>query len=71
MDNRKIFSERLRELIEDDGRSVNAIAAEIGIPQQTLQRYLHCQRSVSMENLVKIALFFDISTDYLLGLRDY
>lgn len=40
----EIFSENLKMLIGD--RSVSEIAREIGIPQQTLSRYLHCQREI-------------------------
>ena len=47
------LAERLKELIND--RSVSSVAKDIGIPQQTLSRYLLCQREIGLENLCKIA----------------
>lgn len=70
MDIQQKFAANLKLLIQNDGRTVSAIALAIGIPQQTLQRYLHCERMVSVPNLVKIAKFFDESIDYLLDLKD-
>lgn len=63
------FSERLKELLQ--GESVNSIAKKIGIPQQTLSRYILCQREIGLENLCKIANYFDEDLDYLVGRKDY
>ena len=65
----KKFAERLKELIGN--RSVSQIAKEIGIPQQTLSRYLLCQREIGLENLIKIANYFNEDLDYLTGRKDY
>lgn len=63
------FSERLKELLQ--GESVNSLAKKIGIPQQTLSRYILCQREIGLENLCKIANYFDEDLDYLVGRKDY
>lgn len=63
------FSERLKELI--GARSICQIAKEIGIPQQTISRYLLCQREIKLENLCKIADYFHEDLDYLTGRKDY
>lgn len=63
------LAERLKELIND--RSVSSIAKDIGIPQQTLSRYLLCQREIGLENLCKIADYFGESLDYLVGRKEY
>ena len=47
------------------------VAKEIGIPQQTLSRYLHGKREIGIENLCKIADHFDIDLDLLTGRRDF
>lgn len=65
----KKFAERLKELIGN--RSVSQIAKQIGIPQQTLSRYLLCQREIGLENLIKIANYFNEDLDYLTGRKDY
>ena len=63
------FAERLKELIGSE--SISSIAKKIGIPQQTLSRYLLCQREIGLENLCKIADYFDESLDFLTGRKDY
>ena len=63
------FAENLRELIGNT--SVNEFSKRIGIPQQTISRYLLCQRAVSLENLCKIADYFDESIDVLVGRKDF
>lgn len=62
------FSKRLRELLGE--KSVSQIAKEIGIPQQTLSRYLLCQREIGLENLCKIADYFDEDLDYITGRKN-
>lgn len=63
------FSERFKELLQ--GESVNSLAKKIGIPQQTLSRYILCQREIGIENLCKIANYFNEDLDYLVGRKDY
>lgn len=62
------FSKNLRNLIGD--MSVNEFSKKVGIPQQTLSRYLLCQREITLENLCKIADYFDEDIDVLLGRKD-
>lgn len=63
------FSENLKELFA--GKSVSKVAKEIGIPQQTLSRYIHNQREIGIENLCKIADYFDVDLDVLTGRKDF
>ena len=63
------FAEVLKELIGD--RSVSSVAKEMGIPQQTLTRYLHCQREIKIENLCRIADYFGVDLDVLTGRKDF
>lgn len=65
----KRFSERLKEVIGD--KSVSSVAKQIGIPQQTLSRYLLGQREIGLENLCKIADFFNEDLDYLTGRKEF
>ena len=62
---REIFAENLKMLIGD--LSVNAFSKKIGIPQQTISRYLLCQREISLNNLCKIADYFNEEIDALIG----
>lgn len=63
-----IFSQRLKNLIKNE--SVSSVAKKIGIPQQTLSRYILCQREIGIENLCKIANYFDEDLDYLTGRKN-
>ncbi len=64
-----IFIERLNELLV--GKSINAVAKEMGICQPTLHRYLKGERIPNIVALTKIANYFNTSTDWLLGLKKY
>ncbi|MDE5549075.1 MAG: helix-turn-helix domain-containing protein [Clostridia bacterium] len=63
------FAERLKELI--DGESISSVAKKIGLKQSTLSRYLHGDREIGIENLCKIADYFNESLDVLTGRKEY
>ena len=63
------FAERLKETIGNE--SINSVAKKLKIPQQTLSRYILCQREIGLENLCKIADYFGEDPDYLTGRKDY
>ncbi len=65
----QIFAKNLKELIGE--MSVNSFSKKIGIPQQTISRYLLCQREISIQNLCKIADYFGEDIDVLLGRKKY
>lgn len=64
-----IFIERLNELLL--GKSINAVAKDMGICQPTLYRYLKGERIPNIIALAKIADYFHTSADWLLGLKKY
>ena len=70
MDVLEILSKRLKELRIENNYSQYEIANLIGIAQVTYSTYELCRRSVSIQNLVKIAKIYNVSTDYLLGISD-
>ncbi|MCX4362333.1 MAG: helix-turn-helix transcriptional regulator [Clostridia bacterium] len=63
------FANNLKELLGD--MSVNEFSKKVGIPQQTISRYLLLQREITLDNLVKIADFFDEDIDVLIGRKNY
>ena len=63
------FAQNLKELMGN--MSVTEFSKKIGIPQQTLSRYLLCQREISLNYLCKIADYFEEDIDVLLGRKDY
>ena len=66
---KELFAERLKELIGKE--SISSFARKINIPQQTISRYLLCQREVGLENLCKIADYFGEDLDFLTGRKEY
>jgi len=70
MDVLEILSKRLKELRIENNYSQREIADLMGISQVTYSHYELGRRSVSIQNLVKIAKIYNVSTDYLLGLSD-
>ena len=62
------FAKNLKNLIGNS--SISEFAKKVDIPQQTISRYLLCQREISLENLCKIADFFNEDIDFLLGRKD-
>lgn len=63
------FSERLKEIIGNE--SISSVAQKIGLNQSTLSRYIHNDREIGIENLCKIADYFNEDLDILTGRRDY
>ena len=66
-----ILGERLKELREERGLSQNQIAQAFGIHSVTYLHYEKAQREPLLSLLADFAVFFDVSVDYLLGLKDY
>ncbi|MDQ5983914.1 MAG: hypothetical protein RUMPE_00943 [Eubacteriales bacterium SKADARSKE-1] len=73
-DTTKIFQKRLKKFVTDQKKTkkynFDIISGEIGIKKSSLSKYLNDEAESGINNLVKIAKYFRISTDYLLGLSD-
>lgn len=64
------FKERLSRLMREKNINQIGLADEIGITQSTLSRNLNGVHRPKAEIVEKIASFFNVSTDYLLGKTD-
>lgn len=64
------FGERLKQLREEANLTMEQLAVSLGTKKQTISRYEKNQREPEYATLIKIAQFFNVSTDYLLGLKD-
>ena len=62
--------ERLRELREDHDLSQTDIAAYLGCGQSVYSRYESGERILPVDVLIKLAKYYSVSTDYLLGLTN-
>ena len=61
---------RFRDLREDRDLTQREVAARLHIWQSTLSQYENGQRQIPLNTLIELALFFETSTDYLLGLTN-
>ncbi len=61
---------RFRDLREDMDMTQQELAAKLNIRQSTLSQYENGQRQIPLNTLIRLALLFDTSTDYLLGLTN-
>ena len=58
---------RLRDLREDNDITQNQIALMLNIKQNTYSQYENGKREVPINILWKLADFYDVSIDYLVG----
>ena len=58
---------RLRELRNQKELSQKELSNFVDIKQPLLARYEKCAINPSYENLIRLADYFEVSTDYLLG----
>ena len=61
---------RLRELTEETGVSQTELAAAIGVTRQAVNSYTLGNTVPNSDVLINIARYFNVSTDYLLGISD-
>lgn len=66
----KIFAERLKDLRTEQGLSVWQLGEAIGVSHAAISRWENEMRIPNIEALVKIAKYFKVSADYLVGLED-
>lgn len=61
---------RIKQLREKRGLIQEILAAELGITQQLLSKYERDITLIKVDILKKIAIYFNVTTDYLLGISD-
>ncbi len=59
---------RLRDLREDNEMSQADMAKLLGCSQQTYSRYESHTTEIPLEQLIRLAEYYDTSVDYLLGI---
>ncbi len=64
------FQERLKQLREEQDLSKRELAVKLGIPPSTYYDYENGKTQPDLSKIIKIAEFFDVNSDYLLGLSD-
>lgn len=67
---RKLCGDRLRKLREDKHMKTDEIADMLGISRSGYAYYEIGKRTPTSENIVKLANFYGVSSDYILGVSD-
>ena len=65
-----VFPERLREVMQEHGVTQQELAEYVGKSRQAIGYYADGSSSPDWETLAKIAQYFGVSADWLLGLTD-
>lgn len=65
-----MIGERLQELRNDKGLTQKELAEAVAVSQYTISSYETNRSEPNHEITVRIAQFFDVSSDYLMGLID-
>ena len=65
------FPSRLRGLLETRKITITALSKELNVTRQAVSQYADGSVQPNIEKLVAIASFFNVSTDYLVGLSEY
>lgn len=64
------FAERLKDLRTETGLSFAKLGKEVGLSDASLCRWENGEMDITSDNLIVLAKYFGVSTDYLLGLED-
>lgn len=67
----KIFADKLQDLIASSDLTVKELSIEIGVAVGSLSKYQNNKAEPGADALAKIARYFGVSVDWLLGLSDY
>ena len=69
--NRTLFAERLKELRKEKNIGQNALAKGLGLSNASISYWETGKQLPSAEAVYKLAHFYGVSADFLLGLKDY
>ena len=61
---------RIKDLREDHDITQKEIAEYLHVKQNTYSQYENGQRQLPIECLIALARYYQVSTDYILGLTD-
>lgn len=61
---------RLKSLREDTDTTQQTIAEYLQVKQNTYSQYENGQRQIPIDVLMKLAKYYNVSTDYILNLTD-
>lgn len=67
----KEFAIRLKELRKEKNISLMALGKELGVSDVAVMKWEKNISEPTASNIKNIAIYFDVSSDYLLGMENY
>mgnify|MGYP003174390057 CR=1 FL=1 len=64
------ISKKIKELREQNNITQNKLANDLFIKQQTVAQWENGSRALKADSIISLAKYFNVSTDYLLGLTE-
>lgn len=58
---------RLKQIMADTGVTQREVAEAIGVTEPAMNHYINGRREPDIKTLIKLADYFDVSIDYLVG----
>ena len=68
---RILLGERLKELREEKGLTQKQLSNDLKLNSVTYLHYEKSQREPPLQVLVEMARYFNVSVDFLLGVKDF
>lgn len=65
-----IVAERIRELMKEENLTQVALAAKVGVKQNTISAWLLEKKEPSIRSLWLLADYFGVDIDFLVGRKD-
>ena len=65
------LGKRIKELQESKGISQTNVVKEFKLTYTAISRWETGVRTPTLEDIIMLAKFFDVTTDYILGLQDF
>ncbi len=65
-----LIAQRIEDLMKNEKLTQMQLAKAIGVGQSSVSDWLNSKSEPSIENLWKLADFFDVSVDYLIGRKE-
>lgn len=66
----KIFAERLKDLRQERNIGQNKLASDLDLANASISYWENCKQEPSISAIYKLAVYFDVSADYLIGISD-
>ncbi|MBE5751370.1 MAG: helix-turn-helix transcriptional regulator [Clostridiales bacterium] len=67
---KNLFAVRLTDLLKENNLSKRGFAEKIGVSAMSISDWTNGKVQPTAENIYIIAVYFDVTADYLLGLED-